>query len=152
MALLRHALAPDIGDPAAFALGDCSTQRNLSEAGRVLARRIGALFRTHGIDDAIVFSSQWCRCLETAQLLNLGRVRELPALNSFFSRYERQEAQIMAIKAWVCRQKLNAPVILVTHQVNITGLTDVFPGSGELVIVRRSEDGGLAKLGTIETN
>ena len=152
VALLRHALAPDTGDPAAFALGDCSTQRNLSEAGRVLARRIGALFRTHGIDDAIVFSSQWCRCLETAQLLNLGRVRELPALNSFFSLYERQEAQIMAIKAWVCRQKLNAPVILVTHQVNITGLTDVFPGSGELVIVRRSEDGGLTKLGTIETN
>lgn len=152
VALLRHALAPGTGDPAAFALGDCSTQRNLSEAGRVQARRIGALFRAHGIDDAIVFSSQWCRCLETAQLLNLGRVRELPALNSFFSLYERQEAQIMAIKAWVCRQKLNAPVILVTHQVNITGLTDVFPGSGELVIVRRSEDGGLTTLGTIETD
>jgi hypothetical protein len=75
----------------------------------------------------------------------------LPALNSFFRRYERQEAQIMAIKAWIYRQKLNAPVILVTHQVNITGLTDVFSGSGELVIVRRSEDGGLAALGTIET-
>jgi broad specificity phosphatase PhoE len=46
-------------DPAAFALGDCSTQRNLSAAGRLQARRIGALFRAHGIDDAIVFSSQW---------------------------------------------------------------------------------------------
>ena len=44
VALLRHALAPGTGDPAAFALGDCSTQRNLSEAGRVQARRIGALF------------------------------------------------------------------------------------------------------------
>jgi hypothetical protein len=95
---------------------------------------------------------KWCRCLETAQLLNLGRVRELPALNSFFRRYERQEAQITAVKTWITGQKLNAPVILVTHQVNITGLTDVFPGSGELVIAKRSEDGGLATLGTIRTD
>lgn len=32
--LLRHALAPGTGDPAHFALNDCTTQRNLNDRGR----------------------------------------------------------------------------------------------------------------------
>ena len=32
-------------------------------------------------------------------------------------------------------------VIMVTHQVNITALTDVFPASGEMVVVRPRRDG-----------
>jgi phosphohistidine phosphatase SixA len=152
VALLRHAIAPGTGDPAGFALRDCSTQRNLSNDGRAQAKRIGARFRANGIADAQIFSSQWCRCLETAELLGLGPVRELPALNSFFGRSERRDAQISAMKTWISRQELLAPIILVTHQVNITGLTDVFPASGELVIVRRGEDGSLRTLGTIETD
>ena len=31
--MIRHALAPGFGDPDNFQIGDCSTQRNLSEAG-----------------------------------------------------------------------------------------------------------------------
>ena len=151
VALLRHAIAPGTGDPAEFVLGDCSTQRNLSEKGRAQARRIGARLRANGIDDARVYSSQWCRCLETARLLGLGSVKELPALNSFFGRYERRNEQISAMKKWIAREDLAPPVILVTHQVNITGLTDVFPASGELVIVRRSKKGDLVPLGTIAT-
>jgi hypothetical protein len=34
VALLRHALAPGIGDPDNFNLNDCTSQRNLSAAGR----------------------------------------------------------------------------------------------------------------------
>lgn len=152
VALLRHAIAPGTGDPTAFALSDCSTQRNLSEEGRDQAKRIGARFRANGIDSALVFSSQWCRCLETARLIGLGPVRELPALNSFFGRSEQRDEQISAMKTWIDRQEPGAPVLLVTHQVNITGLTDVFPVSGELVIASRAEDGSLKMLGTIETD
>ena len=43
--LLRHAIAPGTGDPDQFVLGDCSTQRNLSDLGRDQAAAIGALFR-----------------------------------------------------------------------------------------------------------
>ena len=39
--LMRHALAPGNGDPENFTLGDCSTQRNLSEEGRKDAQDIG---------------------------------------------------------------------------------------------------------------
>ena len=72
------------GDPEKFALGDCSTQRNLSAAGRAQARAIGGQLKAHGIGQAWVFSSQWCRCLETAELLGLGPVEERAELNSFF--------------------------------------------------------------------
>lgn len=82
-AMIRHALAPGMGDPPEFTLDRRETQRNLSDKGRKQAEHIGALFRTHGITHARVFSSQWFRCLETAELLGLGPVTPLPALNSF---------------------------------------------------------------------
>ena len=152
VALLRHALAPGTGDPAAFALGDCGTQRNLSAAGRAQAARIGARLRENRIAAAQVYSSQWCRCMETARLLDLGRVEELPALNSFFRRYEREEAQTRAIRTWLTEQTPGTPVVLVTHQVNITALTGVYPASGELVVVRLRPDGTLDVVGSIETD
>ena len=90
VALIRHAIAPGTGDPPGFLLRDCSTQRNLSKEGRIQARRIGDFFRAQGIKEALVYSSQWCRCLETARLLGFGPVQELPALNSFFEEPARR--------------------------------------------------------------
>jgi len=152
IALLRHAIAPGNGDPPEFRLGDCQTQRNLSAQGRDQATRIGELFRAHGIQTAQILSSQWCRCLETARLLGLGPVEERPFLNSFFNDYARREPQTRMFREWLDQQALSEPIVLVTHQVNITALTGVYPGSGELVIVRRSETGDLTVVGTIETN
>ena len=152
IALMRHAIAPGTGDPAEFALGDCSTQRNLSAKGRAQAARIGARFRANGIQTATVFTSQWCRCLDTARLLELGPVQEQPVLNSFFRDFDRRERQTQALKAWLASQDLNKPLVLVTHQVNITALTNVYPASGELVIIRRSNAGEISVIGTIETD
>ena len=152
VALIRHALAPGTGDPAAFALDDCSTQRNLSDSGRGQAARIGARFRQESIESARVLSSQWCRCLETAELLGLGPVEGLPILNSFYERRENQTPQTRALEDWIAEQDLGQPVVLVTHQVNITALTGVFPTSGEMVVIRRTEDGGTVVVGSIETD
>lgn len=149
--ILRHAVAPGTGDPQDFVLGDCTTQRNLSAGGRDQAKRIGELLRSHGIDNARVFSSQWCRCLETARLLGFGEVEELPALNSFFRFFEKKEEQTSELRAWLKEHDLSVPLVLVTHQVNITALTGVFPGSGEMVIVEREEDGNLRVAGTVST-
>ncbi|MBX9469300.1 MAG: histidine phosphatase family protein [Rhizobium sp.] len=82
--LLRHAIAPGTGDPPGMRIGDCDTQRNLSADGRAQAERIGQLFRDNRIRQVSVFSSQWCRCVDTAELLGLGPVTEQPLLNSFF--------------------------------------------------------------------
>lgn len=149
VALMRHAIAPGTGDPSNFALGDCATQRNLSREGRDQAVEIGNRFRANGIDEARVFSSQWCRCLETAKRLALGPVQELPALNSFFRNYEREEAQTKRVIQWLTALDLKGPVVLVTHQVNITALTRVYPASGEIVVLRREEPGRFAVAGRI---
>ena len=152
VAMMRHALAPGTGDPANFTLGDCGTQRNLSDEGRAQAARIGARFRKEDIASARVFSSQWCRCLETAEQLGLGAVEALPILNSFYERRENEERQTRGLEGWLAEQDLDRPVVLVTHQVNITALTGVFPTSGEMVVIRRLQDGGLVVVGTIETD
>jgi hypothetical protein len=99
-----------------------------------------------------VLSSQWCRCLETARLLDLGPVEELPDLNSFYRRDERRVPQTQALQRWLAGQTLDEAVLLVTHQVNISALTDVYPASGELVVVGRSAAGKLVVVGTIETD
>lgn len=149
-ALIRHAIAPGIGDPEHFTLGDCSTQRNLSDAGREQAIKIGKRFQAHGITTARVFSSQWCRCLETAQLLGLGRVKELPQLNSFFRHFERKESQTQALSGWLARQEFTGPLVLVTHQVNITALTGIYPASGEIIIVHHSSPGTYTVVGRVK--
>src|SRR5436190_10548946 len=81
--LMRHAATePGLGDPAGFRIGDCSTQRNLSEAGRADARRIGERFRAERVPITRVYTSPWCRCRETA-LLAFGRAEDWEPLSSF---------------------------------------------------------------------
>jgi len=151
VALIRHALAPGTGDPPSFTLGDCATQRNLSDEGREQARRIGDLFRENGIPEGRVFTSAWCRSHETAELLQLGPVKVLDPLNSFFQRRSEGERQTRAIADWIAEQEALPPVVLVTHQVNITSLTGVFPGSGEIVVVGRDAENRIVVRGRIAT-
>jgi len=150
IAIMRHALAPGTGDPANFELGDCSTQRNLSEAGRRQARRTGDFLRSVGVEQARVFTSQWCRCRDTAELLDLGPVEELPALNSFFEARSRGPEQTQALREKIAGMDLSQPVVMVTHQVNITSLTSVFPSSGEILVLRRLDDGEIDVVGTVD--
>ena len=148
--LLRHALAPGVGDPAQFRLEDCATQRNLSAAGRQQARAIGAAFRRNGLATARVLSSRWCRCLDTARLLDLGPVEAFPPLDSFFSHPERADSQTAALREFLGRPYAGPPRVLVTHQVNITALANVVPRSGELIVVQPLADGRVRVIGRLE--
>lgn len=133
--MLRHALAPGTGDPADFELYDCSTQRNLNDTGREQARAWKPFLAEHGVTEARVFSSQWCRCMDTAREMAMGEVIEWPSLNSFFRNRGDGPAQIRQTIALVNQMDSGAPVILVSHQVNITALTGIFPSSNEGVII-----------------
>jgi phosphohistidine phosphatase SixA len=138
--LMRHAIAPGGGDPAGFNLGDCSTQRNLSDDGRAQARKAGAMLREKGIAQAAVFSSRWCRARETAKLLGFDAPQELQPLDSFFGKPELGPERRAAFMEWIVRPSA-LPRILVTHQVNITAFTGVVTASGEMVIARKDGDG-----------
>jgi broad specificity phosphatase PhoE len=146
--LIRHADAPGTGDPAGFRLDDCRTQRNLSESGREQARSIGIWLRGRGVEHARVYSSEWCRCLETAELLGLGPVTPLPALNSFFQRPEDREPNLAALEQFLNAQPRDGSlIVLVTHQVTMTALTGVYPASGEGALLRLEEPGALRPVG-----
>lgn len=132
LAIMRHALAPGIGDPDDFEIGDCSTQRNLDAAGRDQARRIGAALRSEGIGFERVLTSQWCRCRETAELLDVGPVEDAPPFNSFFA--GRGDAPAQTAAALELIAGLARPPMIVSHQVNIRALTGQSTRSGEVLI------------------
>lgn len=146
VALMRHAEAPGTGDPAGFRLDDCSTQRNLSAAGRAQAARLGERFRSNGIAAAEIRSSAWCRCRDTATGLGLGPVQLAAPLNSFFGARGSADDSTAALRQLIAGLPAGKPAVLVTHQVNITALTGVYPRSGEMVVLRRD---GFAVLGRI---
>ncbi|TVP53307.1 MAG: histidine phosphatase family protein [Halomonadaceae bacterium] len=133
--LLRHALAPGIGDPAEFTLGECDTQRNLNQEGRRQAKSWQATLQGKGIDQARVFTSAWCRSRDTADLMDMGEVTEMAALNSFFNNRGDRQAQSRATLEQVNALPPGPPIILVSHQVNITALAGVYPASNQGVIL-----------------
>ena len=134
--VFRHANAPGIGDPAGLKLGDCTTQRNLDERGRVQARRIGERLRREQVRVGAVWSSQWCRTRETAELIGAGPVREQPAFNSYFGDRSREPAQTAAARELLLAWRGPGALVVVTHQVNISALTDGATASGEGVVLR----------------
>lgn len=151
--LIRHAEAPGTGDPSGFKLEDCATQRNLSASGRDQARRIGAALKANGIRIDQVLSSRWCRALDTARLMESGTVEPFAALDSFFSDRSVADAQTAAVMRRIAELG-GRTVVMVTHQVNITRLTGVYPRSGEMVVVKHDPQApaGLTVIGRIPTN
>jgi broad specificity phosphatase PhoE len=149
--LLRHAqTVPGIGDPPGFRIDDCATQRNLSEAGRAEARRIGAEFERRGVRVDEVLSSRWCRCLDTARLAFPRQpVRVFEALNSFFADSGSGRAQTEALRGYLAGQSASRRLVLVTHQVNIAALTGQGVGMGEAVLVRVGAAGAGEPLGRL---
>jgi len=142
--MMRHADAPGYSDPDGYNLSDCSTQRNLGEVGKTQARMIGQWLSGQGITSAQVYSSPWCRCKDTATLLNKGAVIIEPSLGSFFeNRGNRQEqTRLTQIKiAELLKASPRKPVIMVTHQVNIQALTGQSLSSGGMVLVKVNRSG-----------
>ena len=136
--LMRHASTEaGLGDPQGFRLGDCSTQRNLSEAGRDEARRVGARFRAERIPVAKVYTSPWCRCRETA-MLAFGRAEDWAPLSSFFD-FPHQEPEFTErVKSRIAgygRKNPGGNVVMVTHNVNIAALSRQSVAPAELVVV-----------------
>ncbi len=142
-AIMRHALAPGTGDPAAFQIGDCSTQRNLDERGREQARSLGRALKTAGIVFDRVLTSQWCRCRETADVLEFGKPIDFPGLNSFYQNRSTADAQTEEVREFLRSLSESETVLLVTHQVNITALTGRSVSSGEVFLVRTGPDGNV---------
>ena len=142
--LMRHADAPGYGDPAGYVVTQCPTQRNLGDYGKKQAKAIGVWLTNQGIQKAEVFSSPWCRCLDTANLLNKGSAKIEPSLGSFFDDMSLEKRQTKALEAFIKNElakQSKTPLILVTHHVNIQAYTSKVVGVGDMVLVRVNKSG-----------
>ena len=137
--LMRHADAPGFGDPQGYQLTQCSTQRNLGERGRKQAQATGDWLAKQGITKAQVYSSPWCRCIDTASLLNKGPVKKEAALGSFFDDMSQAKKQTEDLAKLIQAERIQypkAPIVMVTHHVNIESFTGKVLNSGDMVLVK----------------
>ena len=131
---LRHAIAPGFGDPNNFIKQDCSTQRNLSNKGRLQARLIGHYLKSSKIRFSEILTSEWCRCIDTTKELNLGNWKTFSGLNSFFEGHEKKDRVMDKLRNKLDSLGKSDLVLLVTHQVVILEQTGIAPKSGEMVL------------------
>lgn len=154
IAAFRHALAPGTFDPPGFRLGDCSTQRNLDEAGRAQARRIGAWFAARSLRPARVRSSPWCRCVDTATLA-FGQAEIHPALGSPSGSAAADNARARQALLQMAAAAAAQPgrfEVWVTHMFVLADLTGEGSASGEGLVLQADRSGTLrvrARLPTI---
>lgn len=144
----RHALAPGNFDPPEFKLGDCSTQRNLSDGGRAQARRIGEWFETRGLSPARVRSSPWCRCVDTAQIA-FGRAEPWAALGSPRGATEVTNAaslHVLRTALAEAGQQRDRFEVWVTHMFVLSDLASTGSNSGEGLVLRAGAQGAVQVL------
>ena len=132
---IRHAYAPGGGDPDNFDINDCNTQRNLSESGRQQAKNISNFFIENQINFKKVYSSEWCRCKETAKIA-FGDFETKNFLNSFFSQKfaKNRKKQMNDLNNFVDNYKDDGNLVFVTHYVVISEALNYAPSSGEIVV------------------
>ena len=134
---IRHAYAPGGGDPINFDINVCNTQRNLNNSGRNQADKIGSLFKDNNISTDKVYSSEWCRCKETA-LIAFNKFEIKNFLNSFFSAQfaKNKDIQMKNLKSFIknLNKNENKNLVFVTHYVVIKEILNINSSSGEVII------------------
>jgi phosphohistidine phosphatase SixA len=151
VALMRHAEAPGgTGDPPGFRLDDCATQRNLSAEGRADARAVGARLRAERIAIGKLLSSPWCRCVDTARLMEIGAVEIAPTFSNVVVLSDQRAALTEGARAVIAGWKGPDTLLVVTHGANIQALTGGYnPASGEIVVVKADASGTIREIGRI---
>jgi phosphohistidine phosphatase SixA len=132
---IRHAYAPGGGDPNNFDINDCATQRNLNNDGRHQSKKIGDFFKKNEISIEKVYSSEWCRCKETASIA-FRSFETKNFLNSFFSQrfVKNRENQVENFNKFINNWNGKRNLIFVTHYVVISEILNYAPASGEIIV------------------
>ena len=146
---IRHAYAPGSGDPKNFNLNDCSTQRNLSNRGKDQSKIIGNFFSKYNINIKNVYSSEWCRCKETASIA-FNKFETKKFLNSFYSSQfaKNRNKQVKEFENFIKNWDKKENLIFVTHYVFISEILNYAPKSGEIIFA----DKALNILDTLEVD
>lgn len=136
--LFRHAATdPAERDLQPVDFGNCRTQRNLSETGRAQARATGAGFQSLKIPVGAVWTSPYCRAVETARLA-FGRAQPLADLALSERDDDPRHAALRRLVTQAGPAGMNT--ILVSHFPNIVLAAGLRPGEGEALIFSPGDD------------
>lgn len=149
---MRHAMTDtQQRDQPELVLEDCSTQRNLAEAGRQQARVIAQAFARLHIAVGQVYSSPFCRCLETAKLA-FGQFKQRNILyfavgvNESMRHHQGLQLQQMLDTPPAAGQN----TVIVSHTANLQEAVSIWPASeGVMHVFKPSGIGALEHLGAI---
>ncbi len=119
--------------------------RQLSDEGRETARAVGDAIRALAIPVGQVLASPYCRTVETAKLMNLGRVETTTdVMNMRVAEYfGGREAIVKTAQARLAT--LPAPgtnTVIVAHGNVARDSTPVYPGEAEGVVFKPDGEGG----------
>ena len=88
----------------------CEIQRNISDAGRDQARKVGEGLRALKIPIDQVLTAQFCRTRETGHLLGLGPIEITEDLNHQIGQRKGFDVNVARSSAWrSCRPKARTP-------------------------------------------
>jgi len=149
--LLRHVKAGG-ADSDHFDLEDCRTQRRVGATGRAQAGVLAARFRDAGITEARVLSSQWCRALQTAELLGLGPVTEETGLNYFHWKLggeDEMNARLQRFFTELEAPGAGPPLVLVSHSTAFQAIGLEAPPSGGGLVLKPNGTAQPEVAGTI---
>ena len=137
--VLRHAATDQSKqDEDPVDLADCTTQRNLSPAGRAQARAIGSGATRLRLRIGTVLTSRFCRTRETARLA-FGRGQVAPALlNTVAVAHDAAwRRQVRAARRLIgTRPAARTLTVLVTHGILVTEATGLTVDEGETLVFR----------------
>ena len=150
----RHGTTSEQGekDVAGADLDDCSRQRPLSDAGQAQSRAIGAAVKALGIPVGDVYSSPYCRCLDTARNI-FGKATKSNFLH--FAIHLRSSdrtsitTQLLDLLSTVPRPGTNTA--LVSHTANLQEAVGIWPKpEGVAHIFKPRGDGTFAYVGVMQ--
>ena len=141
-----------IDSDASLASCDAARMRQLSDQGRATARAVGDAMRRLGIPVDAVYASEYCRCMETADLLDVGPVETTrDILNMRAAQYAGGHAALAA----AARMRLSTPpplgsnIVLVAHGNVLMAVANSRPPEGGAAIVSPAGEGRFEVVGML---
>ena len=134
-------------------LENCAAQRLLSEEGRKEMRDIGAAIRTLGIQVSSVFSSPYCRCIDTVRLAFGDDVKVVNDLRHTVNADEataRQRASVLKSMLGTAPLEAGTNTVIAGHTANLQEAAGIWPKpEGVAIIFKPGPRGTFTYIATV---
>ena len=132
-------------------LDNCSIQRNLSPEGRAQTKAMGAAIKRHQIPVGDVYTSPYCRCVDTAMNL-FGKSEKSDALHFAVHttrvQHEESTQQLLDMLATIPPPGLNTAIV--SHTANLNSAVKIFPRpEGVAHVFKPQGEGRFSYIGLI---